>query len=126
MADRYQYFEFTYPAQNGAAVPVTNDTSFPQGVVQQVDITIPYGADGLIGFQVLSGKSSVIPYNSPLFLLRPGGTWSFPVSNQPASGSWQFSAYNADYLPHTVQVLFYINESGPTVSAPPSTLPVMT
>lgn len=124
MADRYEQFGFIAAAGNGSNAYSVGQCQFNPGIVTQVDVTIPTGADGIMGFQVWSGESPVVPFQQGSFLLRSGGTWSFPVGNQPASGSWQLAFYNTDYVGHGIWALFYVNEVGLAVSAPSSPLPV--
>jgi hypothetical protein len=102
-------FSATIPAGTAKASPLTFDMSFPTRQVDRVDITIPPGNNGTVGFQIANAGVQMIPYNRGAFLVGNGQTLAVPLTGAVTSGSWQLIGYNTGQFDHTLYVIFYLS-----------------
>lgn len=100
----------TVVAGTAKATPATTDLSFPEGVVGQVEIVVPDGCAGLVGFQLVYSGQPVIPRTAGQFIVANGEVIRWPLSNYPAGGRWACRAYNTDVFNHTLFFRFLVNE----------------
>lgn len=110
MADRIEWFEFTIPANTPQSAPVSNPMVFRQGIVTEIDVKIPPGPAGNMGFYITAGGSQFIPRTFGSFIFPDDDYLTWPVTNAINSGSWGLVAFNTDVWPHTIQVSFQVNE----------------
>lgn len=110
MADRIEWFDITVPAGVLASAPTTFPTKFRQGDVVQIDVKIPPGPAGNVGFYIQAGGSQFIPRTPGTFIIPDDDVLHWPQSNAINSGSWAVVAYNTDVYVHLIQVSFQINE----------------
>lgn len=110
MADRLEWFAITVPAGTAIATPVTIHTKFNQGNVIEVDIKVPPGPSGNVGFAIFAGGSQYIPRTNNTFVIPDNDYMIWPVANAINSGSWSVKAYNTDLYDHLLQVAFHVNE----------------
>ena len=109
MAVQVQHFAVTIPAGTAIATPQTTNLEVGIWVVDEIDVDVPPGCNGVVGFQLAMGGQQVIPYNV--------GTWgvfndrhlTYPLTDAPTSGAWQLIGYNLGNFPHTLQVTFYLD-----------------
>lgn len=97
-------------AGTAQATPATTDVRFPDGVVDAVEIVVPDGCAGLVGFQLVYSGQPVIPRNPAQFIVANGEVIKWPLSNYPAGGRWAVNAYNTDVFNHTIFLRFLVNE----------------
>lgn len=112
MSDRIEWFTITVPAGTPKTAPVTFPCVFQQGYVTEVDVKVPPGPSGTVGFFVSAGGSQYIPRTPGSFVMPDNDYILWPLSNAINSGSWAVVAYNTDIYPHTLQFGFQINELG--------------
>jgi hypothetical protein len=113
MADRIETPSITVPAGTAVAAAMTTQLPFPDGVVDGVEIVVPGGVAGLVGFQILHSGQAVIPRDSNQFIVTDGEVIKWPLSNFPTGGKWAARCYNTDQFDHTLYFRFLINEFGP-------------
>lgn len=109
MSRELRAFSATIPAGTPLAAPVTRDLSFPSRVVDRIDIMVPPGNNGLVGFQIANAGIAVIPANLGGFLTANGETLIWPLEQQIDSGSWQLIGYNLGVYDHTLYVRFLLS-----------------
>lgn len=112
MSDRVEWFTVTIPAGTLKSAPQVTKCVFQQGIVVEVDIIVPPGPSGVVGFFVGAGGSQYIPRTPGAFVVADNDYIVWPVQNAITSGSWQVTAYNTGLFPHTLQFGFQINEVG--------------
>lgn len=112
MAVEIRAFTLTIPAGTPSTAPVVEDCSFPPRVVQAVQVIVPAGPSGLVGWRILNSGLPVIPYDSDPWIVASGEVISWPLENQITSGSWQVSGYNTGSLDHKVYFRFLLELVG--------------
>lgn len=119
MAREIREFGCIIPAGTPSDAPVTIDMSFPPRIVDEIDVRIPPGPNGLVGFQVANSGVAIIPVGGDTFLVGNDDRITWPLTDYATSGSWQLIGYNAGQYDHTIYVTFKLSLVAP---APTSTL----
>jgi len=89
--------------------------------IESVDLEVPPGPAGLMGFYLARSGQQVIPYESGEFLVWDDRFDSWYLTDQPTGSGWQIVGYNLDVYDHDVVVRFHVNLIGAAwASAPPS------
>ncbi len=114
MADRIEWFDCNIPAVTRASAPKIFNLSFYQGTVVQIDVKVPPGPSGTVGFFIIAGGSQFIPRTPGSYITPDNDDFHWPIENAINSGSWGLSAFNSDYWPHLIQVSFQVNEITPS------------
>lgn len=110
MADRVEPFAVTVPPATGIAVPQITTLAFRDGIVTELDVTVPPGPSGLVGFRIQHLGSQIIPYTGAQFIIADDRELKWPLANFPTASGWQLAAYNLDIYPHTLYLEFLIDE----------------
>lgn len=114
----------TIPAGTAVASPVTVDVSIPEASITEVEILVPPGPNGLMGFRLANAGTQVIPYLSDDWIISNEETISWPLTEQITSGSWQVTGYNTGQFDHTIYLRFLITPvTDTTGSALPAPIP---
>lgn len=116
MADRYEWFDVTIPANTPANAPVTFPMVFADGEVTQITAKILDGPSGLVGFNIQAGGSQYVPRTAGSFIRPNDDYFVWPVANAINSGSWGLAGFNTDIWDHAIQVGFQINDRGLSLS----------
>jgi hypothetical protein len=120
MARQVQSFAVTVPAGTLNTAPATFDVSFPPRVVTEIEVLVPPGPRGEVGFQVAMAGKQVIPDTEGAFIVTDDEVIHWPLDGQPDSGAWQVIAYNTGTYNHTLYFRFLVDL---TQQAPDSTPP---
>lgn len=124
MASEVRIFEVTVPAGTTSASPQVSDTSFPPRSVESIEIRVPPGPSGLVGFRVTMAGNPVIPVNTDEWVITDNEIINWPLTGYPDSGAWQVTAYNTDIYDHTIYVRFLLNQvTGQAATASPALIP---
>lgn len=108
MAGEIRQFKALIPAGTAQATPVRVDMSFPARQVQSVEIRVPPGPSGLVGFALQNSGVTVIPYGSDDFIVTSGDAINWPLEGYITSGSWQLLGYNTGIFDHSIYVRFLL------------------
>ena len=114
MADRLEWFDLTIPAGVTKAAPMTFKTTFAQGDVVEIDVKVPPGPSGNVGFFIGAGGSQYVPRTSGSFVVPDNDYMVWAIANAINSGSWSVVAFNTDLYPHLLQIAFHVNELIPS------------
>lgn len=126
MASRVYIFHVTCPAGTAVAAPVTQDCSFNQAEVQEIEVIIPDGHAGLTGLQLQQAHQAVIPYNAGGYIHGNDEQLRFAVEDYIDNGNWQALMYNIDVYDHSWDVRFYCgNAAQPAAPAAPVVAPYL-
>jgi hypothetical protein len=106
MATEVRQFTATIPAGTAAATPVTVPMRFPARQVTGVEIIVPPGPSGLVGFALLNGTTRVIPYQSDLWIITAAEKIEWPLEGFAQTGDWSLIGYNTGTQDHAVYVRF--------------------
>lgn len=115
MAREVRRFEFTIPAGTAKASPFTLAESFAPRIVSQINIRVPPGPRGQMGFQVGSSGNPVVPREAGVWMVMDNDSQEWPLVDFWDSGSWEFFGYNLGQFPHTVYFTFLCD----LIPAPP-------
>ena len=116
MAVEIRAFAVTVEPGSSSSAPVSFDVSFPPRVVRRVEVVVPDGPRGNVGFQVGAGGSGLLfPANGGFFITN-NETVIWDLETGITSGSWQVIAYNAGQYSHTLFFRFLLD---PVPSAAP-------
>ena len=115
MAREIRSYTVTVPPGTTAAAPYELDCSFPPRQVDAVEIIVPPGPNGVLGFHLANSGVIVIPYASDRWIIAADEKIIWPLDGQIDSGSWQVFAYNTGTLSHTFYVRFLLSlvQTGP-------------
>lgn len=122
MADRLEWFTITVPPNTAIASPIVFPCVFLQGNVIEIDVKVPPGPSGNVGFFIGAGGSQYVPRTRGSFVMPDDDYFTWPLENAINSGSWSVTAYNTDQWPHTLQFGFQVNEIGTAHVTPQSGL----
>ena len=106
MAREVQRFPVTIPAGTLKSAPVQINLAMPARIVEEVEIVVPPGPRGEVGFQLGTSGSQIIPITPGQFVVTDDEVIHWPLEGQIDSGAWQMIAYNTGAFNHTLEVRF--------------------
>lgn len=109
MANEIRAYSFTIPAGTPITSPASMSVSFPPRDVEAIQVVIPPGPNGFVGFQLQNSGVAVIPYASDDYIVASDEVINWPLAGYINSGSWQLAGYNTGTSPHTIYVRFLLN-----------------
>ena len=124
MSREVRAFTCVVPAGTAIAVPATFDLSFPPRQVDTIEIVVPPGPSGFVGFAIQNSNVTVIPYGSDEFLVMANEKVSWPLDGYINSGAWNLLAYNTGTADHSIYVRFLL--SLPDTGSSTGTVPLST
>jgi hypothetical protein len=110
VADRVELFDVTITAGTAILTPLTTATVFADGQVTDIEVVVPDGCAGLVGFVVLYGGQQIIPAKDGKWIISNGEVIKWPLSGYPTGQQWQIRGYNTDVFDHTLYVRYLIDE----------------
>lgn len=110
MAERLETFAVTCPAGTAITAPVTTALPFSESIVEKLEITVPNGPSGFMGFRFRHSTQVVIPFDSSKWIVADGVELAWPLQGYPTGDKWSIQMYNTDIFDHTVYVRFLVNE----------------
>jgi len=119
MATRIEVIPVTVAAMTPIAAPVIVALPFDDGRVDALEIIVPPGPSGLVGFQVRHSSQVVIPFSANAFLVTDDEKIHWPMEAFPEANKWDCVIYNTDQYPHTVTFRFLITDVAPSFTLPP-------
>lgn len=112
MADEIQSFEVTIPAGVSPDNPTVFNLSMPPRYVDEVQVQVPPGPRGEVGFQIGAAGKQVYPSTPGQFVVTDNELVRWPIEHAISSGAWQLLAYNTGGLVHTLWVRFLVRVPG--------------
>lgn len=88
------------------------DMSFPARIVNEIEIRVPPGPAGNVGFSIGSAGAPVIPANNGLWMITDDEVINWVLQDYINSGSWTFFGYNLGKYQHTIYVRFLLSLIG--------------
>lgn len=110
MAQRVLQLTCVIPAGTAIASPAVFPLQFPAADVERIDVRIPPGPSGLVGFSINHGGGNFIPEGSGNWIIGDDDRFQWPLDGAPNNGNWQIVAYNTDIISHTIYVSFNVND----------------
>lgn len=108
MAREVRSFAVTVPAGTPQATPQVTQLSMPPREVVEVEVLVPPGPRGEVGFRIGSSGTQLLPVNVGQWTVTDDEVIHWPLEGQHDSGSWEFTAYNTGLFAHTITVRFLV------------------
>lgn len=118
MAAEVHQFTATIPAGTTKAAPHKVLTPLPGYVLESIDLEVPPGPGGLMGFYIAVSGQQWIPWEDGEWLIWDDRFDSWLLHDQPTPDSWEIVGYNSDVFDHSVVVRFHVNPLVNTSSPP--------
>jgi hypothetical protein len=118
MADEVRQYTITVPAGTLDTAPLTFPMAMPPRQVEALQIVVPPGPSGFVGFAVLVGGGRVIPYQSDAWIVTAGENITWPLEHMPNSGAWSVLAYNTGAQDHSIYFRWLLKYLGAGAAAP--------
>lgn len=120
MAERIELFQVTCPLGTAIATPQTTSLVMDDGELVRLEVTVPSGPSGFMGFRFRHSQQVVIPYKGSNWIITDDEKLSWDLHGYPTGSAWSIQMYNTDIWAHTVYLRLHINEIGarPTKSLP--------
>lgn len=109
---RIEPFTVTTPAGTLQSAYQVQSLSFQPGIVTMVEIVVPPGPSGQLGFKIAHSNQSVIPPFSDTWIITDNEKIPWSLSDYPTGDAWEFWSYNTDVYDHTVYLRFHVSEIG--------------
>lgn len=124
MAQYVLQFAVVIPAQTLPSAPVTIPITMDNWDIEQIDLDVPPGPAGLMGFYISNNGVQWIPATVGQFIVWDNHRDSWPMTDQPNASGWAITGYNTGTYNHSVTVRFHVNN--PQQSLPTPTAPAVT
>lgn len=124
MANRIEAPAVIVAANTAIAAPSTTTLSWADGIVERIEVRIPPGPSGLVGFRILHSGQQVIPFRSTDWIITDDETLTWDVEAFPTGNKWAIRGYNLDLYPHTLYFRFLIKELPPPVTVRGLAIPI--
>ena len=102
MATQVRQLTATIPANTPMTALVTIPISLDYVDIESIDLEVPPGPSGLMGFYIARSGQQWIPFESGEFLVWDDRFDSWYLSEQPTGSGWQIVGYNTDVYDHSV------------------------
>jgi len=109
VAERLLPFTVETGTQYTKTSPLVTDLTFPSADVVQIDIMVPPGPSGFLGFYIGNGGGQVIPEGENIWITPDNVYLHFPLEGLPNNGNWQLVSYNTGSYTHTLYLFFHVN-----------------
>lgn len=110
MAQEIRAFTVTTPAGTTQAAPLVTNIAMPPRIVREVEIRVPPGPYGNMGFALGLAGVPIIPYNAGQFIVTDNEIITWPLGEDyPNSGAWQVISFNTGRYPHSIQLRFMLD-----------------
>lgn len=110
MATRIEPFEVLTPRGTLEASFQRTALPFQDGRVERIEILVPPGPSGLVGFKVAHSNQSVIPISSSTWNIADGVKFDWQLTNFPTGDAWELWTYNTDVYDHTLYLWFHVHD----------------
>lgn len=124
MAQRIEALDVTVAAGTSSTAPQITALPWDEGEVEVIEVVVPDGCAGLVGFAFRHSQQQVIPFSAGAFVVSNDERIRWDVTGYPTGEKWEVSAYNTDVFPHTLHIRFLINELGAPTPQTPALLPI--
>ena len=119
MADEVRVYAVTVPAGTTKAVPLVSQLPMPPRLVRSLQVLVPPGPAGLVGFQIAAGGQAILPYNDAQWIVTDREVIDWPLEGMPEAGAWALRAYNLGRFDHTLSIRMLLGLPGLKTPSPP-------
>jgi hypothetical protein len=120
MATRIEKVDLVIPAGTPIAAPVSQQLFTTRGTVTRLDIRVPPGPWGTVGFSFWHSSEQIIPKIPGTWIITNDEMIQWPLNGYSDQPSWLVRGYNTDIYTHTIYVTTLIEDwqpGGPVVVA---------
>jgi hypothetical protein len=118
-------FPVLIPKGTLKATPQITDIGMPPRIISELEVRVPPGPRGEVGFALGAAKGFILPLTPGQFIVTDDEIIHWPLEEQISSGAWQLIAYNTGLFDHTLTVRFLVGlpdgGAGPIGFAPIAT-----
>lgn len=112
MAREVQEFTCTIPAGTQPSAPVVVPMPLTPRIVRRIEVRIPPGPRGTVGFRLGLVQRQLIPYNAGGWIIGDDQALGWDLEGMPSSGAWQLQGYNQGQFNHSIEVRFLLDIPG--------------
>jgi hypothetical protein len=110
MAERIEAHQVTVPPGTAIAAPQTTALPMNPAVTRRIEIVIPPGPSGLVGFRLAHSGQVIIPFTATNWIVADSEKLDWPVDGYPTGDRWTLVAYNLDIYSHTIYLRWHVDE----------------
>lgn len=123
MAREVWSFQVSIPAGTPQITPVRISTTIPIRRPEVLQVIVPPGPAGSMGFAITMGGVNVIPVQPGAFLVTDNERIEWPLTDLPTSGAWQVSGYNTGNFAHSIFLRWLVDVvQSPSAASPLSNI----
>lgn len=119
MVRQVEHFEVTVAAGTAKTAPQVTDLSMPARLVRWVEVMIPPGPAGTVGFALGAAGARVIPTTEGAWIVGNDRVIRWDLEGQIESGAWQVQSYNLGVYDHTLYIDFGVDVPGAIIEGAP-------
>jgi hypothetical protein len=108
MAERVLVFIATIPAGTAKTAPTTVNFDLDGWEIESVDLEVPPGPAGTMGFYLANNGQPWIPRQAGTWLIWDDQQRSYPASGYPNASGWGITGYNVGAYDHAVTATFHV------------------
>lgn len=123
MASRIELFSVTIPAGTLPSAPLVTPILFDIATVDRIEVLVPLGCNGLVGFQLRHSGEGVFPREDNRWIVANGETLQWPIEEVPTGQAWAVRGYNQGIHSHTLYFRLLVSEI--VIAAPVATAPLV-
>lgn len=124
VANRIEPFIVTVPAGTSQSAPQETPLRFNDGKVVRLEITVPPGPSGHLGFKVAHSGQAVIPPVRDVWNVVDNHRFDWDMQLYPWGGSWELWAYNTGAFAHSVYLWFHVSDVSDAIPLNPAPLSI--
>lgn len=110
MAARVEGPSATIPAGTTQAAPLAVPLPIGESIVRRLDIIVPPGPSGLVGFYIAQSGAQLIPRTIGQFIVVDDKMLTFDMDGYPTGNKWTLVGYNIDIYNHIIRTIFHVDE----------------
>ena len=125
MASRIETPTIVVPGGTAIAAPQTTALTLRDAILERIQVRVPPGPSGLVGFAFVHSGQQVIPFRDGQWIIADDENLDWAVEDYPTGNKWSVKAYNIDLYSHTLYLRLHFREFGETVAPTQSAIPVV-
>lgn len=125
MAQRIETPVVTVAAGTLSTAPVDTNLTWLQGIVERIEVIVPPGPSGLVGFAIGHSRQPIIPFSSGQWIIADDEHFDWPIENYPTGAKWFVRAYNTDIYAHSLYLIVHLREFGRTTIPTVDIVPIV-
>jgi hypothetical protein len=109
MATEIRQFTVTVTPANPYSNPLTVDLPLGLRNVNTIEIKVPSGPQGTVGFHLNISGTQVIPYEAGNYIIADNDLLSWDLKDLPQTGAWSVTLYDDGTYDHTLYFRFLLS-----------------